>query len=48
MNRPSLNLLYPFNELTDFNARFIGNPELNPSYAECFEVGFLRAGILLH
>lgn len=42
INRPSLNLLYPFNELTDFNARFIGNPELNPSYANVFELGFLQ------
>jgi len=42
INRPSLNLLYPFNEFTDFNARFIGNPELNPSYANVFELGFLK------
>lgn len=42
INRPSLNLLYPFNELTDFNARFVGNPELNPSYANVFELGFLQ------
>ena len=42
INRPSLNLLYPFNELTDFNAQFIGNPELNPSYANVFELGFLQ------
>ncbi|RAJ28826.1 outer membrane beta-barrel family protein [Pedobacter cryoconitis] len=42
INRPSLNLLYPFNELTDYNAMFIGNPELNPSYANVFEVGFLQ------
>ncbi|MGY0038296.1 TonB-dependent receptor domain-containing protein [Pedobacter sp. NJ-S-72] len=42
INRPSLNLLYPFNELTDFNAQFIGNPELNPSYADVFELGFLQ------
>ena len=42
INRPSLNFLYPFNELTDFNAQFIGNPELNPSYANVFELGFLQ------
>lgn len=42
INRPSLNLLYPFNELTDFNARYIGNPDLNPSYADVFELGFLK------
>ncbi|MEO6288175.1 MAG: TonB-dependent receptor [Dyadobacter sp.] len=42
INRPSLSLLYPFNELTDFNARYVGNPELNPSYADVFEFGFLK------
>lgn len=42
INRPSLNLLYPFNELTDFNSQFVGNPELNPSFAHVFEVGFLK------
>jgi outer membrane receptor protein involved in Fe transport len=42
INRPGLGLLYPFNELTDFNARFIGNPGLNPSYADVFELGFLK------
>ncbi|AOM79975.1 outer membrane beta-barrel family protein [Pedobacter steynii] len=42
INRPSLGLLYPFNELTDFNAQFIGNPNLNPSYSDVFELGFLR------
>lgn len=42
INRPSLNLLYPFNELTDFNARFIGNPDLNPSFAHVFELGYLK------
>jgi outer membrane receptor protein involved in Fe transport len=41
INRPSLDLIYPFNELTDLNARFIGNPELNPSYANVFETGLL-------
>jgi Outer membrane protein beta-barrel family/CarboxypepD_reg-like domain/TonB-dependent Receptor Plug Domain len=42
VNRPSLWLLYPFNELTDFNAQSIGNPALNPSYAHVVEWGFLR------
>ncbi|RBQ09050.1 TonB-dependent receptor domain-containing protein [Pedobacter miscanthi] len=41
INRPSLNDLYPFNELTDFNSRYVGNPELNPSYADVFELGLL-------
>lgn len=42
INRPSLYLLYPFNEITDFNAQYRGNPELNPSYADIFELGFLQ------
>ncbi len=42
INRPSLNLLYPFNELTDFNAQFMGNPNLDPSFAHVFEIGFLK------
>jgi outer membrane receptor protein involved in Fe transport len=41
INRPALNDLYPFNEITDFNSRYIGNPELNPSYANVFELGLL-------
>ncbi|MCF0055006.1 outer membrane beta-barrel family protein [Dyadobacter sp. CY356] len=47
INRPSLALLYPFNELTDFNARYVGNPQLNPSYADVFEFGFLKTGNVL-
>lgn len=43
INRPSLNALYPFNELTDFNSRYVGNPDLNPSYADVFEFGFLKS-----
>jgi outer membrane receptor protein involved in Fe transport len=42
INRPSLGLIYPFNELTDLNSRFVGNPDLNPSYANIFELAFLR------
>ena len=42
VNRPSLWLLYPFNELTDFNAQSVGNPALNPSYAHVVEWGFLQ------
>jgi outer membrane receptor protein involved in Fe transport len=41
INRPALNNLYPFNELTDFNSRYVGNPDLNPSYADVFELGLL-------
>ncbi|KFF05555.1 outer membrane beta-barrel protein [Flavobacterium reichenbachii] len=42
INRPSLYALYPFNELTDLNAQYIGNPELNPSYSDVFELAFLK------
>jgi len=42
INRPSLFSLYPFNELTDYNSRYIGNPDLNPSYANVFELGLLK------
>jgi outer membrane receptor protein involved in Fe transport len=42
INRPSLFSLYPFNELTDFNAQYVGNPNLNPSYADVIEFSFLK------
>lgn len=42
INRPSLNLIYPFNELTDLTTRYLGNPDLNPSYADVFELSFLQ------
>ncbi|OXB02376.1 TonB-dependent receptor domain-containing protein [Flavobacterium pectinovorum] len=42
INRPALYALYPFNELTDLNAQYIGNPDLNPSYTDAFELGFLK------
>jgi len=42
INRPSLYALYPFNELTDLNSQYIGNPDLNPSYTDVFELGFLK------
>ncbi|WP_046246638.1 TonB-dependent receptor domain-containing protein [Hymenobacter terrenus] len=42
INRPSLWLLYPFNELTDLNAQQVGNPDLNPSFADVVELGLLR------
>lgn len=41
INRPSLFSLYPFNELTDFNSQYVGNPNLNPSYADVIELSFL-------
>ncbi len=42
IRRPSLYALYPFNEVTDLNAQYIGNPDLNPSYTDAFEMAFLK------
>lgn len=42
INRPALYSLYPFNELTDLNSQYVGNPDLNPSYSDVFELGFLK------
>ncbi|WP_176842426.1 TonB-dependent receptor domain-containing protein [Chitinophaga filiformis] len=42
INRPELWYLYPFNELTDFNAQFVGNPDLNPAYTNVIELALLR------
>lgn len=42
ITRPSLYSLYPFNELTDFNSQFAGNPDLNPAYTDAFELGLLQ------
>ena len=42
INRPELWYLYPFNELTDFNAQFVGNPDLNPSYTNVIELALLK------
>jgi outer membrane receptor protein involved in Fe transport len=42
INRPALWMLYPFNELTDLNAQYVGNPDLNPSYGDVLELSFLR------
>ncbi|UWX61119.1 TonB-dependent receptor family protein [Chryseobacterium oranimense] len=42
INRPRLGMIYPFNELTDLSSRYIGNPDLNPSYANVFEIAFLK------
>ncbi|QSB28808.1 outer membrane beta-barrel protein [Flavobacterium sp. CLA17] len=42
INRPSLYALYPFNELTDINSQYIGNPDLNPSFTDVFELAFLK------
>ncbi|MBO2012896.1 outer membrane beta-barrel family protein [Hymenobacter negativus] len=43
INRPALWMLYPFNELTDLNSQYVGNPDLNPSYGDVFELGLLRS-----
>lgn len=42
INRPALWMLYPFNELTDLNSQYVGNPDLNPSYGDVFELSFLQ------
>lgn len=42
INRPPLYALYPFNEVTDLNAQYVGNPDLNPSYTDVFELAFLK------
>ncbi|AHJ97818.1 outer membrane beta-barrel family protein [Hymenobacter swuensis] len=42
INRPALWMLHPFNELTDLNAQYVGNPDLNPSYGDVVELGLLR------
>lgn len=42
INRPSLFSLYPFNEITDFNAQYVGNPNLNPSFADVIELSLLK------
>jgi outer membrane receptor protein involved in Fe transport len=42
INRPSLGMIYPFNELTDLSTRYVGNPNLNPSYTDVFEIAFLK------
>ncbi|KAF2338370.1 outer membrane beta-barrel protein [Flavobacterium tistrianum] len=42
IRRPYLHDLYPFNEVTDLNAQYIGNPDLNPSYTDAFEMAFLK------
>lgn len=42
INRPRLGMIYPFNELTDLSSRYVGNPDLNPSYSNVFELAFLK------
>lgn len=42
INRPTLWLLFPFNELTDLNAQTVGNPDLDPAYGNVVELSLLR------
>ena len=42
IGRPSLWYLYPFNEVTDLNAQFVGNPALNPSFTHVAELALTR------
>lgn len=42
ISRPSLWYLYPFNEVTDLNAQFVGNPGLNPSFTHVAELAFTK------
>lgn len=50
ISRPSLQLLYPFVELTNFNSQYIGNPELDPAYSNVVQLNFLQhwSRITLH
>ena len=47
INRPSLWNIYPFYEITDFNRQQIGNPDLDPSFTNGFEVSYLNIQDLL-
>ncbi|MBS7233715.1 TonB-dependent receptor [Flavobacterium psychroterrae] len=38
INRPSILDLNPFNEIKDFTYQYIGNPDLNPSYTDAYEL----------
>lgn len=42
ISRPSLWYLYPFNDVTDLNAQFVGNPALNPSFTHVAELALTR------
>ncbi len=42
INRPSFWHLNPFGGYADFNAIRKGNPDMNPSYTDAFELGFLK------
>ncbi|RBL88153.1 TonB-dependent receptor domain-containing protein [Chitinophaga flava] len=42
ISRPSLEFIYPFNELTNYNSQYLGNPELNPAYTDAFNLDLLH------
>ncbi|WP_367867921.1 TonB-dependent receptor [Pedobacter sp. WC2423] len=42
ISRPSLQLIYPFVELTNLNSQYIGNPNLNPAYTNAVEWGLMQ------
>lgn len=42
ISRPSLQLIYPFVELTNLNSQYIGNPDLNPAYTNAVEWGLMQ------
>ncbi|MBB6112606.1 Outer membrane receptor proteins, mostly Fe transport [Mucilaginibacter lappiensis] len=42
ISRPSLQLIYPFVELTNLNSQYIGNPNLNPAYTNALEWGLMQ------
>ena len=44
INRPFLWQLNPFSELSDFNSRFAGNPNLQPSFSDASELALLIRG----
>ena len=46
INRPSLWSIYPFSEITDFNRQRIGNPDLDPSFTNGFEISYLNVNDL--
>lgn len=42
ITRPALWQLYPFYEVTDFNAQFTGNPHLNPTLTHAVELALTK------
>jgi outer membrane receptor protein involved in Fe transport len=42
ISRPSLQLVYPFVELTNFNSQYIGNPDMDPAYTDAVQFNLLQ------